>query len=85
MYTPKRERANWNRDFLRRNCLLKHVIEGKNEWHRDEDEDVSTGEWVCSQKHNSIQGDSGGICTTLGNDSMSDSKQKKFIRTWVRF
>jgi len=22
-----------------------------------------------------IQGDSGGICTTLGNDSMSDSKQ----------
>ena len=23
-----------------------------------------------------IQGDSGGICTTLGNDSMSDSKQK---------
>jgi len=23
-----------------------------------------------------IQGDSGGICTTLGYDSMSDSKQK---------
>ena len=23
-----------------------------------------------------IQGDSGGICTTLGNDSISDSKQK---------
>jgi len=23
-----------------------------------------------------IQGDSEGICTTLGNDSMSDSKQK---------
>ena len=23
-----------------------------------------------------IQGDSGGICTTLGNESMSDSKQK---------
>jgi len=23
-----------------------------------------------------IQGDSGGICSTLGNDSMSDSKQK---------
>jgi hypothetical protein len=23
-----------------------------------------------------IQGDLGGICTTLGNDSMSDSKQK---------
>ena len=27
-------------------------------------------------KHADIQGDSGGICTTLGNDSMSDSKQK---------
>ena len=26
--------------------------------------------------HIYIQGDSGGICTTLGNDSMSDSKQK---------
>src|SRR5215472_6713333 len=26
--------------------------------------------------YNHIQGDSGGICTTLGNDSMSDSKQK---------
>ena len=23
-----------------------------------------------------LQGDSGGICITLGNDSMSDSKQK---------
>ena len=26
--------------------------------------------------NNEIQGDSGGICTNLGNDSMSDSKQK---------
>ena len=26
--------------------------------------------------HRDIQGDSGGICTTLGNDSMSDSKEK---------
>ena len=25
---------------------------------------------------NLIQGDSGGICITLGNDSMSDSRQK---------
>ena len=32
-----------------------------------------------------IQGDSGGICNTLRNDSMCDSKQKKFIWTWVRF
>jgi len=36
-----------------------------------------------------IQGDSGGICTTSGNDSMSDSKQKSsyehgsdFERLW---
>ena len=28
--------------------------------------------WFCMY----IQGDSGGICITLGNDSMSDSKQK---------
>jgi hypothetical protein len=26
-----------------------------------------------------IQGDSGGICNTLGNDSMCNSKQKKFV------
>jgi len=31
---------------------------------------------LCLQKYNYIQGDSGGICTTLGYDSMSDSKQK---------
>jgi len=30
----------------------------------------------CSHAGINIQGDSGGICTTLGNDSMSDSKQK---------
>ena len=28
------------------------------------------------QRENDIQGDSGGICNTLGNDSMCDSKQK---------
>ena len=28
------------------------------------------------QELETIQGDSGGICITLGNDSMSDSKQK---------
>jgi len=39
--------------------------------------------------HLYIQGDSEGICTTLGNDSMSDSKQKSscehgsdFERLW---
>ena len=34
--------------------------------------------------HIYIQGDSGGICIILGNNSMSDSKQK-FIRTWSDF
>ena len=29
-----------------------------------------------SGEHQYIQGDSGGICTTMGNDSVSDSKQK---------
>jgi len=36
--------------------------------------------FICVQTRNMfrlyIQGDSGGICTTLGYDSMSDSKQK---------
>ena len=31
---------------------------------------------VCRAVHCNIQGDSGGIYTTLGNDSMSDSKHK---------
>jgi len=42
LYTRKRERADWNRDFLRRNCLLKHVMEGKNEKRKDEEEGVSS-------------------------------------------
>jgi hypothetical protein len=32
--------------------------------------------WRENYGEKNIQGDSGGICTTLGNDSMSDSKQK---------
>jgi len=35
---------------------------------------VTESIWFAISKH--IQGNSGGICTTLGNDSMSDSKQK---------
>ena len=31
---------------------------------------------LCPLDWRQIQGNSGGICTTLGNDSMSDSKQK---------
>jgi hypothetical protein len=29
VHTIKRRKANWFRHILRRNCLLKHVIEGK--------------------------------------------------------
>jgi hypothetical protein len=29
VHTIKRRKANWNGHILRRNCLLKHVIEGK--------------------------------------------------------
>ena len=36
--------------------------------------ELLSGDGCGSSDH--IQGDSGGICTTLGNDSMSDSKQK---------
>ena len=39
----------------------------------------SDEEWI------HIQGDSGGICTTLGNDSMSDSKQKRSYEHWSDF
>jgi hypothetical protein len=31
---------------------------------------------ILKYNYEHIQSDSGGICTTLGNDSMSDSKQK---------
>jgi hypothetical protein len=29
LHTVKRKKANWTGHILRRNCLLKHVIEGK--------------------------------------------------------
>ena len=35
-----------------------------------------TASGLAENEHNCTQGDSGGICATLGNDSMSDSKQK---------
>jgi len=36
-------------------------------------------------KDQDIQGDSGGICTTLEYDSMSDSKQKNSYEHWSDF
>ena len=37
---------------------------------------IQTSLWLTEQSLQYIQGDSGGICNTLGNDSMFDSKQK---------
>jgi hypothetical protein len=31
LHTVKRRKANWIADIVRRNCLLKHIIEGKTE------------------------------------------------------
>jgi hypothetical protein len=45
LHTVKRKKANWIGHILRRNCLLKQVIEGKIEGRmemvEDEEEDVS--------------------------------------------
>ena len=50
--------------------------------------------YVCVCVYVYIQGDSGGICCTLGNDSMNDSKQKssyeqgsdfEWLRSYDRF
>jgi hypothetical protein len=35
LHTIKRRKANWIGHILRRNCLLKHVIEGKLEGRND--------------------------------------------------
>jgi hypothetical protein len=35
LHTIKRRKANWIGHILRRNCLLKHVIEGKLEGRRE--------------------------------------------------
>jgi hypothetical protein len=35
LHTVKRRKANWIGHILRRNCLLKHVIEGKIDWRSD--------------------------------------------------
>jgi hypothetical protein len=42
VHTVKRRKANWIGHILPRNCLLKHVIEGKMEGREDEDENVSS-------------------------------------------
>jgi hypothetical protein len=53
LHTIKRRKANWIGNILRRNCLLKHVIEGKLEgkiqMRDDEGEDVSSY-WMTLRK-----------------------------------
>jgi hypothetical protein len=53
LHTVKRRKANWIGHILRRNCLLKHVIEGKIEGKmevlKDEEEDVSSY-WMTLRK-----------------------------------
>ena len=43
LWTAKRKKDNWIGNTLRRNCLRKHVIEGKikDTWREDEEEDAS--------------------------------------------
>jgi hypothetical protein len=40
LHIIKRKKANWIGHILCRNCLLKHVIEGKIKGRKDEEEDV---------------------------------------------
>jgi len=51
------------------NCSFCLVMEQETSFHFTS---VSSGHALL----NPLQGDSGGICNTLGNDSMCDSKQK---------
>jgi hypothetical protein len=54
IYKIKRTRATWIGHILRRNCLLKHVIEGKIEERievtKNEEEDISTY-WMPLRKY----------------------------------
>jgi hypothetical protein len=45
----QRKKINWIGHILHRNCLLKHVNEGKIEGTGDEDENVSSY-WMASKK-----------------------------------
>jgi hypothetical protein len=48
IHTTERRKANWTGHILRRNCLLKHVIEGRIEG-REEEEDISSY-WMALRK-----------------------------------
>jgi hypothetical protein len=42
LHTVKQRKANWIGHILRRNCLLKHAIEGKIKGRKYEEEDVGS-------------------------------------------
>jgi len=42
LHKIKRKKADWIGRILRRNCLLKHVSEGKIKGRKDEEEDVGS-------------------------------------------
>jgi hypothetical protein len=58
VHTIKRRKANWIGHILRRNCLLKHVIEGKLEgrieMREDEEEDVSSYWMTLRKRENTV-------------------------------
>jgi hypothetical protein len=49
LHAANERKANWIGHILRRNCLLKHVIEGKIEGREEEKEEVSSY-WMASRK-----------------------------------
>jgi hypothetical protein len=49
VHTINRRKANWIGHILRRDCLLRHVIDGKIKGTEDEEEDISSY-WMTSRK-----------------------------------
>ena len=56
--------------------FLKFILFWNNNLHVSDGLSIHQQEFKTVHTATDIQGDSGGICITLGNDSMSDSKQK---------
>jgi hypothetical protein len=51
LHTAKQRNANWIGHILRRNCLLKRVIEGKTKgWNWQEDEEYIRSYWMTFRK-----------------------------------
>jgi hypothetical protein len=54
LHTLTRRKANWIGHILRRKCLLKHIIEGKEEGMGDENEDVNSY-WMTFSNQKTLQ------------------------------